>query len=62
MLRRTALTLMLLLTLAVVALPVAAAEEAGGVNLPGWVGWVLSILALVLVVVGSVFMRRNAGT
>lgn len=62
MLRRISLTLALLLTLAVVALPVAAAEEAAGVNLPGWVGWTLAILSLVLVVVGSVFMRRNAGS
>ena len=61
MLRRISLTLALLMTLAVVALPVAAAEEAASVNLPGWVGWALAILALVLVVIGSVFMRRNAG-
>ena len=61
MLRRLSLTLALLTTLAIVAMPVMAAEDAAGVNLPGWVGWGLAILALVMVVVGGAFMRRNAG-
>lgn len=61
MLKRVSLTLTLLMALAVMAMPVMASEGSAGVNLPGWVGWMLAILALVLVAAGSAFMRRNAG-
>ncbi len=51
---------MMLMVMAVTALPVAAAEEGAGVNLPGWVAWLLIILAVGLVVIAGSLMRRSA--
>ena len=59
MFRKVYIFVMMVIILAVVALPVAASENAG-VNLPGWVAWILIILALALpLVVIANIGRRN---
>ena len=59
MFRKVYIFVMMVIILAVVALPVAASENAD-VNLPGWVAWILIILALALpLVVIANIGRRN---
>ena len=50
-----------LLILLVMAMPVAAQEEtAVGWNPPNWLGWFLSILAIVLMVATSYWVRNRS--
>lgn len=59
MLKKVYIFVMMVIILAIVALPAAASENVG-VNLPDWVAWILIILALALPLVVIANMgRRN---
>jgi hypothetical protein len=49
---------MMIVMLAIVALPVAASEGTG-VNLPGWVAWLMVLLALALPIIVLANMRHR---
>lgn len=61
MVKRIFVASWVILLLIVFVLPAAAAQEQEvvGVNLPGWVGWLLAILALVLPLVVVFALRRR---
>lgn len=59
MFKKAYIFVMMVIILAVVALP-AAASESAGVNLPGWVAWILIIIALALPLIIIANMNRKS--
>ncbi len=59
MFKKIYIFVMMVIILAIVALPAAASDNAG-VNLPGWVAWILIIIALALPLVIFANMGRRS--
>lgn len=63
MLKRVYFAFVVVTAVLVIAMPVGASallEESAGVNLPGWLGWLLAALALILPMAVSAWLRNRS--